>query len=276
MTGSPGPAPVDAGHWTNLAAHWDAIGPPLRPTATDVDAVVQLAEALPRTQRRCLVLGATKELAEAPWPAGCEVRAVDRSPTMLDALWTGAGTALLGDWRSLPLGTASTDLVMCDGGWHLLDRTDQERLANEVARVLRPGALLAVRLFAPPIEALDTAGVIDLLDAGAITDANHLKVLLWMAERDRAGTVAVADVWSSLIAAHPDLEVLADRRGWPPATLRAFEVYRGSTDRYHLLDRDELARQLDATSAFEPTMVIAGAPFGPGLRFPTVVHRRTA
>jgi len=194
---------------------------------------------------------------------------------MVKALWTGEGTALLGDWRWLPLEAASQDLVVCDGGWHLLDRADQQLLAHEVARVLRPGGFVAVRLFAPPTEAVDTAGVNALLRAGTIPDANHLKILFWMAERGADGSVAVADVWSSLVAAHPDLDALADQQGWPRATLRAFEAYRGSTDRYHLLDREELERQLDATDAFDPSTADTATPRSSQLAFPTVVRRRT-
>jgi SAM-dependent methyltransferase len=263
-------------HWSTVADHWDAIGPPLRPAPDDVAEIVAQAAALPPSRRRVLVLGATRELGEVAWPEGTALLAVDRSPSMLQRLWPGPpGTSVLGEWRALPLAAASVDLAVCDGGWHLLDRPDgQERLAAELARVVAPGGRLAVRLFEPSPSDRTLDEVLDLLDADGVVDANHLKVLLWMAVRDPGRRVAVARVWDALDAACPDLDELADRCGWPRATVRAFEAYRGSPDRYDLLAGDELDRQLVAAGPFRRVREHPGAALAPDLRFPTFVYER--
>jgi hypothetical protein len=259
-----------------MATRWDAIGPPLRPAAADVELLEQLMAGGADPAPRCVVLGATRELAAATWPPGTELVAVDRSPAMAGALWDrDAGPVVLGDWRALPLAASSADLVVCDGGWHLLGGpAAQERVVDELALVVRPGGAVAVRAFLPAPEAIDVHGVFDRLDAGAVADANHLKVLLWMATRDGDDVVAVHDVWAVLAEAHPDLAALAERLGWPPATLLAFEAYRDAPDRYHLVDEATLVGQFRRHGAFELDAVHEGAILNPGLRFPTLVLRR--
>ena len=271
---------MSTGHWAELASRWDAIGEPLRPSASDIEAVTTLARSLPAGRRRCLVLGATSELRTAAWPEGTELLALDRSRSMVEALWEtgepGIPAAVLGDWRSLPLSPACVDLAVCDGGWHLLDRLrDQPTLAGELARVVRPGGRVAVRVFVPSSVAPDPDDVLGLLRSGRVTDANHLKVLLWSAVRRPDGTVAVADVWAALIGASPDLDALAADLGWPGPTLHAFGAYRGSADRYHLVDEGEVIDQLVGTGAFSLASVHEGAQLPPDLRFPTIVVERT-
>lgn len=268
--------PSAPSHWATVAGHWDAIGPPLRPSPEDVETIVALVAERPPTRRRVLVLGATRELGAVAWPEATALVAIDRSPSMLHTLWSGPpGTSALGEWRALPLASASIDVAVCDGGWHLLDRpAGQEQLAAELARVVAPGGRLAVRLFEPSPEAPTLDEVLDLLEASEVVDANHLKVLLWMAVRDADRRVAVARAWDALVAAHPDLDELADRHGWPRATVRAFEPYRGSPDRYDLIDVDELDRQLAAAGPFRRVREHAGAVLAPDLRFPTLVYER--
>lgn len=264
-------------HWASTADHWDAIGPPLRPSPDEVDLLRRTATELSMDRRRVLVLGATRELGAASWPDGTSLLAIDRSAPMLGRLWSGpASTAALGDWRALPVADASVDLVACDGGWHLLDRpAGQEHLAAEVGRVVAPGGRVTVRLFEPAPGTVSSDDVLALLEAGEVVDANHLKVLLWMVVRDRRDRVAVVDAWQALVAAFPDLDGLADRLGWPRPTLRAFEAYGGSTDRYDLLDGQELDRQLEAQGLVR-VACYAGPMLTPGLSFPTIVYERAS
>ncbi|NTV97004.1 MAG: class I SAM-dependent methyltransferase, partial [Thiobacillus sp.] len=70
---------------------------------------------------RGLILGVTPELYRLPWPDRSLVRAADRTPEMIEYVWPGAAEAVLhSDWRELDVADASFDIVLCDGGLHLL------------------------------------------------------------------------------------------------------------------------------------------------------------
>ena len=157
-------------HWTQHAAQWARVGPPLRPVAQDV-ALFRRALALDDDAAPvALLLGATSELVDLPWPAATRLFAADRSLPMLLAQrpqWRFAGqwlVALNADWRALPLAAASVDGIVGDGALTTLpDMTQVARVGAECARVLRPGGLLLFSSFGP-----DT--LLELREAWAAVD----------------------------------------------------------------------------------------------------------
>src|SRR5689334_1890777 len=119
------PCPGD--HWMHIARAWSHSGPPLRVSREDVAAYADAVATLRTSPQapRVLVLGVTPEIHGMPWPRGSDVVAVDRSEAMIAAVWPGPpGSAHRGEWTALPLPDRSRDVVLCDGGVHLLAHPD--------------------------------------------------------------------------------------------------------------------------------------------------------
>jgi SAM-dependent methyltransferase len=261
------------GHWPEIAARWSLVGPPLRPSREDTDFLRR--EVLPRLRAtpRVLILGVTPELCRLPWSAGATIRAVDRAQAMIDAVWPGEpGTAVCADWRSMPFENASFDVLLCDGGLHLLDVPGQASLLRETRRVLRPDGVCAFRLFVPPAEREPARVVLNEFLAERIANVNELKMRLLMAlQASPDEGVELNNVWRAIAGLAPDLDILAARTGIDAAALRALETYRDCPARYHFVD------EADATATFVAAgfhLVARGVPAYPlGERCPTLVLR---
>ncbi|MDQ6622553.1 MAG: hypothetical protein M3Y86_03600, partial [Verrucomicrobiota bacterium] len=68
-------------HWQSMAAVWAQLGSPLRPSAEDQRGYGSFIFPWLQNfaQPRVAILGVTPELYYLPWPAGCDLLAVDRS-----------------------------------------------------------------------------------------------------------------------------------------------------------------------------------------------------
>lgn len=239
---------MSAGHWERMAALWRLVGPPLRPAAADLAIFQDLADDLATSIRRpprALVLGVTPELHGLRWPAGAQVRALDGSAQMIEAVWPGASdTATVGSWTAMPFEDGSFDLLLCDGGVGLLDHAaGQARLLAEARRVLAPGGLFAARLFAPQGRTGTMAEIFGDLDGGRIASLDALKLRLWGAmQRSAAEGVRPREVVARILEACGSWERLAQRQGWPVEHVRALELHRSNTACYHLIDAEEFVR----------------------------------
>ena len=91
---------------------------------------------------RVLDLGAGTGKLTAALPGRAEVTAVDPDPAMLAELRTRFPSthAAVGSAEQIPLPDASVDAVLCGQAWHWFDPV---RAFPEIARVLRPGGVLA-------------------------------------------------------------------------------------------------------------------------------------
>ena len=276
----PGTAGGSGDHWRHIARAWRHSGPPLRVSPQDAAAYADAVATLRTSSAppRVLILGVTPEIYALPWPRGTDIAAVDRSDAMIAAVWPGPqGSAQRGEWSALPLPGASRDLVLCDGGVHLLSHPDEQvRLVRSVARVLAPGGLCLLRLFVPPSVAESPDRVVADLRAGCAGDVNVLKLRLGMAmQEDPRRGVRLADVWRAFSAAAPDPARLAERNGWTPGQFETFEAYRDSTSAYHFVSVDDVARQFcDEPGGFVMERV-AVPTYVLGERCPLVVLRRT-
>ena len=271
--------PSPQGQWPVVASNWRQLGSPLRPVAEDVDffarALREWCAAHPGAKPRALILGVTPELYRLPWPDAARVRAADRTPAMISHIWPGpAAHVIQADWRELPLADASLDVVVCDGGLHLLDYPQgQSQLARTLARVIAPDGLFAVRLFVPPPQPETEAEVLAALLAGRIPDLNCLKLRLGMSlQRTPAAGVALNAVWQSLRETAGDWPALAARLGWTLEHLQVIDAYRDSAARYHFITTAQ-ATALMAAHGFEQQWMASGAYAMAG-QCPTVVFRR--
>lgn len=272
-----------AGHWQSIARQWALVGPPLRPSPQDVAFVESEVEAWVRRSGRAprvLLLGVTPELCRMAWPAGTDLIGVDRSRDMIDAVWPGPPSAArCADWLSLETvaDAASRDVVLCDGGLHLLAHPAEQRaLAQSLGRIVAPGGMAILRLFAPPARRESPEAVLADLAAGAVPNLNVLKLRLAMAMMADAATGVELDaVWHRLHEHEPDLEALAARLGWRTEHTMAINSYRGSKGRYHFVTRDEALDLFCSTGVF--TLGRTDVPtYELGDRCPTIMLVRTA
>jgi SAM-dependent methyltransferase len=236
------------GHWSQMATRWSLVGPPLRPDTEDI-ALYRQAVA-PRLSAhgsppQVLILGVTPELYHLGWPPGTCIQALDNSRKMIDAVWPGSpGTALQGSWTAIPLATSSCDIVLCDGGMGMLSYPDgQKKLLHELARVLAPSGILAIRLFAPTGRTGSIGEIFDDLQAGHIASLDILKLRLWGAmHRDPRTGIQPRAVVEKILATLNSFEKLADVSGWPPAHVRTLTLHLSNTACYHLTEADEIIR----------------------------------
>jgi SAM-dependent methyltransferase len=227
---------------------------------------------------RALVLGVTPEFYHLPWPPKSIVRAVDRTPEMIDYVWPGPPSdVLLADWRYMDFPDQSVDIALCDGGLQLLDFPDgQAELCSRLARIVAPGGAFAVRLFVPPSVREPPNEVLDALLGGDIPNLNCLKLRLWMSLQDHPSTgVALHQVWLALRKAAPNWPELAAKLGWSLEQLSTIDAYRNSQTRYHCVTSEQ-AEQLmreGTGGAFELESIFVPS-YAMGARCPTLVFRR--
>lgn len=243
------------GQWPKAARFWPRIGAPLRPAAEDLRFIESLLHDRAGQPLRGLILGVTPEFQRLPWPEGSRINALDRTPEMIEYVWPGnREQAVLGDWRDIPWPEAEFDLVLCDGGLHLLDYPDgQTAMVKELARVLKPGGLALFRLFTPPPAAEPAAAVLEDLMAGRIRDLNCLKLRLGNALQSGPETgVALAEVWRTLRDGTSDWQTLSERIRWPLEQLEAIDAYRDNPAHYHFVSPEQVDA-LFAEYGFERT-----------------------
>jgi SAM-dependent methyltransferase len=265
-------------HWPSMASVWNEIGPPLRPCAEDVALYRLLAEpALANNDSpQILLLGVTPELYRIAWPTRRHFLAVDRTLTMIEHVWPGCGDeVLVADWERLPLPEASRDLVLCDGGLHLLRYpAAQKRVVARLAQVIRRGGRCVFRLFALPSKREAATVVLNDLRQAKIPDLNHLKLRLGMAlQRRPEEGVAVHEIRETLRATGGDWLSLATRLDWPLLHLRAIDVYQQSNSRYHFLSLDDAIELFCSGGKFRlAEQALPGYPLGD--RCPLVAFER--
>jgi SAM-dependent methyltransferase len=268
------------GHWPELARRWEQVGPPLRPSTEDLAAYTAAISGWARDHGppRGLILGVTPELYRLQWPAGADVLAIDHTQDMIDALWPGSRDAVVcADWMEMPLQTGSRDIVLCDGGLHLLSFPHgQCRIVRELHRVLCSNGLCIFRLYVPPPQCEAPEDVLEDLLAGRISNLNILKLRLGMAlQQDVAQGVQLASVWDAVHSRAPDFHALAARLGWPTEHLMAINTYRDCPSHYHFSNVAQVRVLFcEDPGGFELESIHAPA-YELGERCPTIVFRVT-
>lgn len=233
-------------HWTKMVRHWQQLGSPLRPSPQDIeffeDAVQEWIYHYGAP--RVLLLGVTPEIYRLRWPEETDFLAVDHTQAMIDAVWPGPKeTVQCTEWIALSLPKNSRDIVLCDGGLHLLAYPwEQQQLVHILRDVLSDNGMCILRLFVPPAQRESSDAVIyDLLE-GRISSLNILKLRLSMSLLESAAEgVELGKVWRLIHEVAPDLGVLAAKIGWPLEHMLAINAYRDSTSRYYFVTFDQVA-----------------------------------
>jgi SAM-dependent methyltransferase len=266
-------------HWSDIARQWEQIGPPLRPCIQDIAYYSDAVDLWVRGNGvpRAVILGVTPELYRLPWPKGTDVLAVDHTREMIDTVWPGPReAAICADWTNLPLDSATRDIVLCDGGLHLLAYPQsQQKLVRNLHRIVKPNGLCVLRLFILPSQRESTDAVLQDLLAARISNLNILKLRLGMAmQEDIKQGVQLADVWDEIHRAAPDLGRLAMHVGWPLEHLQAINTYRDCLKRYHFFGLTEVRRLFCENPGGFAVETVHVPTYELGERCPIVVFRR--
>jgi SAM-dependent methyltransferase len=279
----PDPAPAASpprGHWPDLARLWELTGSPLRPSAQDTGFLSAAVESWARAKGaapRALILGVTPETYRLPWPAGADVMAADHTQAMIDTIWPGPRDAVIrAEWTCLPLPAGSRDIVLCDGGFHLLPHPQAQRqFIRAIHPIIAPGGLCIFRLFTPPPQREAPEAVLEDLLAARIANLNILKLRLGMAlQADKAEGVELRHVWNTLHRAAPDFARLAAQIGWPLEHLLAINTYRDCPARSYFLGLEEVCEMFCENPGGFRCEAVHTPSYALGERCPTAVFRR--
>lgn len=253
----------------------------MRPVAEDVGVVLEEVRAW-RAEHggrgpRVLLLGVTPELATMPWPRGTSLVAVDRSAPMIEAVFPKEGLpaharAECADWRALPRGDGSVDVVVGDGCFSVFSFPGEALgFAREVRRVLGPGGRFVIRVFAAPDERESLGAIARDLGAGEIGSFHALKWRLAMALHVSAEAgVTLGDVHAACWELRHVLTDLAGAPGFEPEVTATIEAYRGSSVRYTFPTVAQLEEALAGTFAIGARLPKS---YELGERCPTLVLR---
>jgi SAM-dependent methyltransferase len=213
----------------------------LRPCAEDVARLktwVHELEPAANGRLETLLLGVTPEFANADFTPPLRLVAVDQSESMIAQVWPGdtaTRRAVRGDWLDLALPAASFELAIGDGCLSMFDFTEGYRnFSRSIARVLRPNAHFALRLYCVLEQAEAVAQVFDALWSRRIGNFHVFKWRLAMALISDVATrsVRLSDIWQSYCEHVPDPAELAQRTGFPLAEVLTMDSYRDSASAY--------------------------------------------
>ncbi len=231
--------------------------PPLRPHNAVVEAFRQ---AVAQQRKRVLLLGVTMELADI----GTEMIAADHSKAMITHLWPGDTAdrhAVNADWQALPFPAAQFSATIGDGSLSMVTSPDgQGRVFEQLARVLRPGGRVVVRLFQAPDRGEAVSTVCRAAMAGEIRSFHAFKWRLAMAIVAEAAdpNIKVQRIFDVFEQLFPNRTSLAKATGWPAEDIDTIDVYRGSSEAYSFPTFEQL-RTAIPDSFSEPRLVPVGS-----------------
>ena len=246
-----GPAP-----WTAFYRRWRFLEPPLRP---DAEVCAAFREQLTSHTARVLLLGVTPELADM----GVRTVAVDRSESALGCIWPGstaARHAMQGHWQHLPCGDGSVSGAIGDGSLNCVDYPEGYfRIYAELARVVRPGGPIVIRVYVTPRPCESTADVRQAVLTGSVRTVHALKWRLAMAICTERATpnVAVREILRVFNREFPDRGSLCRATGWTEDVVAQMDAYQGLPEVFSFPTSEQLLASVPRDFA-RPRLAPAG------------------
>jgi SAM-dependent methyltransferase len=255
--------------WQRFAEGHRRLTPPLSPSAGDVETARRaIAEAGPRV----VLFGMTPALAGL----GEDLTAFDHSQHVIETVWPGDGPtrrAVLADWLSLGEGVGLFDAAIGDGALNSVGAALPEMM-GVVARLLRPGGVAALRVFAAPEEPETSDDIRRDVFAGWTGNLHALRWRLGMAlAAGRPGFVLpVREIVAAFDALFPDRQTLAAATGWPRSEIDAVDLTR---DADYALAFPPVSTFTDlARRHFSEVRVVEASGYPLASRCPTLLLRR--
>lgn len=240
------------------AIKFNRIRPRLKPPlCPDAQIVAAYARAIEGHDARILLMGVTEELADL----GKTTVALDISRTMIADAWPGdtdRRKAVRGNWLDMPFAKREFTAAVGDGVLAAIPASGYATLAAQFAKVLVPGARIALRTYETPEPGETVAEVRGAAMSGAITGFHAFKWRLAMAiaHENRSAAVPVAQIHETFERAFPDRVALGAATGWSEDEIAEIDAYAGKVFVYQFPNRREILAHLPAGFAharFEPS-----------------------
>jgi len=263
-----------------MSARWSRLGPPLRPSAPDLDifqwAIDQQAKRITSPRWQAMLQGVTPEIAALNWPENCELIAVDRASEMIGGVWPGdtaSRRAVCADWFDFLPATRGFEVIVGDGNFNTLRLADEFPLLTQLIHdALVPGGVFCVRFLTTPKTQETISDVVRTAHAGQVSSFHGFKVRLLMAAQSSPGSgVIVGDVWKLWESAHIDTRALHASTGWPVEEIATIELYRNSRG---FLCFPSLEQALTVWGKWFAIEMLTTPPYPLGKRCPTLILRK--
>jgi SAM-dependent methyltransferase len=267
----PRPVAHGASHWAVYHRHWERLTPPLRVHPEVVDGY---RAVVGEGAERVLLLGVTPELVNI----GASLVAVDRNAAMVTTIWPGdtdRRRSVVGNWFDLPFRRGSFTAAMGDGGLNILEfPASQASIFAELARVLAPGAPVALRVFRQPERGETVASLRDEAFGARIAGFQAFKLRLAMAIVSAGSTpnVPVRRILEVFDRHFADRDALARSSGWSPDDIATIDLYERSADVYAFPTEREFASVVPGS--FAPIRFVPVGTYELAERCPLLVTER--
>lgn len=228
--------------WNDIAYHWDAWGPPLRPVPEDLQimqlALRQWASEVLAESAEVFLCGVTPEIVQMDWPLPVRLVGVDRSPSMVRVVWPGdipgVRRGIVGDWLTPPVPPRSQDVVILDGGSNFFAfPTGCRSLLASFHTMLRPQGVLIHRLYAQADRKESLDEVLEAMQAGRI---GNFHVFKWRVagalQTSPEEGITLDAIWHACTKAGLDPARLP-QPGWSPRAIESIRFYEGKQARHH-------------------------------------------
>jgi hypothetical protein len=221
---------------------WTRLKPPLRP---DDQIVSAYRGAIAGYEKRVLLLGVTAELADV----GETTVAVDLSRKMIANAWPGdteKRKALHGNWLDMPLQTREFSAAIGDGVLAGIGLAEHATFFSQLARLLLPGARIAIRLYETPEPGETVAEVCTRTMNGKIAGFHAFKWRLAMALAAEAQNpaVSVSHIHQTFQREFPDRQALSRMTDWGLEEIAEIDAYDSKPMIYQFITRRELLAHL--------------------------------
>jgi hypothetical protein len=224
---------------------WTRLKPPLRPDAQIVSAY---RRAIDKHDERVLLLGVTAELADL----GDTLVAVDQSRKMIANAWPGdteRRKAVHGNWLTMPIERREFTAIVGDGVMAGLAFSQYADFFSQIAKVARPGAVLALRLYETPEQGEAVSQVRVAAISGKVSGFHAFKWRLAMAIAFEAqnAAVLVAEIYKTFEREFSDREALSAQTGWSLDEIGEIDAYKDKPMTYLFPTRPQFLAHLPRT-----------------------------
>jgi hypothetical protein len=217
--------------WATFHVRWARRGPPQQP---DASVRAALCTEIAGYTDRVVLLGVTPELSGI----ASRTVAVDWSASSVAYIWPGDGAtrrAIRANWLSMPIGRSSMSAAIGDGSFNCLEYPrEYRRVFGELTRVVRPGGLVAVRIYLTPdgVESVEAACA--HLTAGRPGTIHGLKWRIANAIAGHQGNpnVPARSIHAVFNSRIPDRQALQQATGWTREDIAQIDAYADLPDAF--------------------------------------------